>query len=1373
MSKKPTTQLDKSKRSSVAIKRLVTAGLLCAGLSNSQAQSTWNGSADTDWNNAANWSAGVPTGVNATINSNAPNICTVSATPSAVPVDIIIGQGAGRIGQLNQTGGDLSTGAGNWFILGLDSGTGIYNMTGGTLNAQDVHMARGATTALATMNVSNATVNTAGAVVVSDSYNNTTASQGTLNVYNGGTINSENDIVIAFAGGASSFGELNVSTGAVVNVATATKRWFIMSVWDFLQGRVNINGGTLNLNANTDIRFSTGSWGPGANVGASVFNLNGGSVLSWSGNLSGDGLGILDLNNNGGLVNNTFNLNGGTLAISQVTANLTTGTATFNFNGGTLRATTSAFEFIKLSGPSQTANIKDGGAVIDTAGYDVTIPQALLANGTGGLTKIGLGTLTLSGNSTYTGATVISNGSLALSGTATLASQIVIPSGRTLDVTALTVGIQNPVSGTGDINGTATAAAGMAVYPGTDGTVGTLTFNSDLNMDAGGSLRFDVSTSHSSGNDQVAVTGTLTVSSATVIRIKALSGAANLSTGGDYVLCTAGALTVNSTPALAWDGTTPANYLNYSVAQVGNTLVLKYTSSTAPTVTASANPTTVVRNQSVAISATVTPGTGSVTNVGVDASQIGGSATASLVLSSTPNVYTNTFAVAANATPGAKTLTVVAKANSGLNSPGYAVNITVVATNETWTGAGANNNWSTSQNWNTSAPGLSGDSVTFAGSTRTSPDMDANYSVTGVAFASGASSFTVGSVGGNTLTLASGSGVVNNSANPQTLNVPVTMGAAQTFNAAAGNLNLANNLDKAGNLVTVTGAATTVISGNVLNGGSLFKRGSGALTVSSSATWDQNQAASGGFTGPLIAQAGTVKFDSSSVQTVTGELVIGGVIANGGAGNNAAIVVDGATLNVSSWLSIGRGNGVGAVSSDLVLSNGASVTAQDASAGYNGGNGANMPRGSVTLNDTSTLTINNQFHIAEAAGANFSVNVNGTSTLNVGGFMDLCIGFGGTVGNMNVNGGTVNVGGDPYIGHWGNGTATLNLNSGSFNVGTAVERWMFMGYWDNVNGVINVNGGSLQLWNNSRIKMARNVNHGGNPFSHVINHNTGNVTYYSDAGATTGGTGDLDLQYDGGVAGVSTYNLNGGTLTVPTIISTTTNGTRTFNFNGGTLKAATDAVTLLNLGTGNAHAYVRTGGAIIDTDGKNVTIASALEHSPASLTDGGLVKKGLGALNLTGANNYLGTTIVAEGTLQLAQATLAPSSTVVVSNAAVLQLDFAGVNQVNALVLNGINQPAGTYNSTTGAPFITGTGSLLVQPIATNPTNITMSVAGSTLSLSWPADHLGWILQQQINGLSVGISTNWVDVAGSGSITSTNITLSPANPTVFYRLRKP
>ena len=79
----------------------------------------------------------------------------------------------------------------------------------------------------------------------------------------------------------------------------------------------------------------------------------------------------------------------------------------------------------------------------------------------------------------------------------------------------------------------------------------------------------------------------------------------------------------------------------------------------------------------------------------------------------------------------------------------------------------------------------------------------------------------------------------------------------------------------------------------------------------------------------------------------------------------------------------------------------------------------------------------------------------------------------------------------------------------------------------------------------------------------------------------------------------------------------------------------------------------------------------------------------------------------------------------------------------------------------------------VVQSYATYPTNISYSVSGSTLTISWPATHQGWFLQAQTNNLSKGLGTNWVTVPGSDSVITTNLTIIPGNPTVFYRLKMP
>jgi hypothetical protein len=76
----------------------------------------------------------------------------------------------------------------------------------------------------------------------------------------------------------------------------------------------------------------------------------------------------------------------------------------------------------------------------------------------------------------------------------------------------------------------------------------------------------------------------------------------------------------------------------------------------------------------------------------------------------------------------------------------------------------------------------------------------------------------------------------------------------------------------------------------------------------------------------------------------------------------------------------------------------------------------------------------------------------------------------------------------------------------------------------------------------------------------------------------------------------------------------------------------------------------------------------------------------------------------------------------------------------------------------------------LVSSINPNAGPIQFSATGNQLTLGWPTN-LGWTLQVQTNNLSTGLSTNWVDVAGSTTVTNVVVPISPANGSVFYRLR--
>jgi hypothetical protein len=86
-------------------------------------------------------------------------------------------------------------------------------------------------------------------------------------------------------------------------------------------------------------------------------------------------------------------------------------------------------------------------------------------------------------------------------------------------------------------------------------------------------------------------------------------------------------------------------------------------------------------------------------------------------------------------------------------------------------------------------------------------------------------------------------------------------------------------------------------------------------------------------------------------------------------------------------------------------------------------------------------------------------------------------------------------------------------------------------------------------------------------------------------------------------------------------------------------------------------------------------------------------------------------------------------------------------------------------------------GILRVASIPTTPTNvvqnITVNPSNVVIDLSWPAEYIGWQLQQQQNPLNVGLSTNWTAINGSGLTNQVSLTNSRSPICVFYRLVLP
>jgi autotransporter-associated beta strand protein len=301
--------------------------------------------------------------------------------------------------------------------------------------------------------------------------------------------------------------------------------------------------------------------------------------------------------------------------------------------------------------------------------------------------------------------------------------------------------------------------------------------------------------------------------------------------------------------------------------------------------------------------------------------------------------------------------------------------------------------------------------------------------------------------------------------------------------------------------------------------------------------------------------------------------------------------------------------------------------------------------------------------------------------------------------------------------------------------------------------------------------------------------------------------------------GTSTWNLNGGTLAAVEIASGGT-GTSTLNLNGGTLLANANNASFLH---GLSAANVLSNGAVIDSGSSVISIAQALLDGGGG---GGLTKLGMGTLYLNGANTYTGLTTVSNGILGgtgsiagsltvVSGATLAPGAsigTLTVGGAVNLNAGSTNVMELNkttatndqlvvsggltyggTLVLKNLggqlavndtftlfpNPGAGSFtvqsitlgqNVTWDTSQLAVNGTVRVASATSVPVAITPTFNGSNLTLAWPSDQTGWTLQMQTNSAAVGISTNWVPVAGSSTTNQVTVPINPAIDTTFFRL---
>ena len=371
---------------------------------------------------------------------------------------------------------------------------------------------------------------------------------------------------------------------------------------DSYSGGTFINGGELGADNSQSISAGNITFGGGAlqftaNNPNSPFDYSG-NILNSTSAIAIDTNGqqiffgtTLDSSNTGGLkklgagtlyltVGNAYSgpttISGGTLNVGDPGA-IPSG-STITFAGGTLQYSNSVDY---SSSPYGIVN-SSGPIAIDTNSLNVTYAGVLNSSNSGGLTKIGLGTLALNNNNSYGGATTVTGGVLQMGTVLSIpANSPLNLTGGTLDVNGFSPSFSQSSSfGTG---GTVTNSGPLASTISLSATSNNMTIASLLTDGAkplafsvssvGGSngYNFDFTNPNntfsggvnisnasarmigSSTNSAYMGTGTITISNSGFLMLWANTGsyAGSVTIGNNFVLNTIGGSQINSNGALS------------------------------------------------------------------------------------------------------------------------------------------------------------------------------------------------------------------------------------------------------------------------------------------------------------------------------------------------------------------------------------------------------------------------------------------------------------------------------------------------------------------------------------------------------------------------------------------------------------------------------------------------------------------------------------------------------------------------------------------------------------------------------------------------------------------------------------------------------
>ena len=944
------------------------------------------------------------------------------------------------------------------------------------------------------------------------------------------------------------------------------------------------------------------------------------------------------------------------------------------------------------------------------------------------------GVVKFAGTNTYAGPTTVSNGTLVVNG---------INGASPVTVTAGTI-----LGGSGTIGGAVTVNSGGHTLPG--GTQGNasgvvLTLSSNATYNAGGEADFNLSGTYNSGNDQLVVTNGGTVNgNGQNVGVYLTAGSAD--TTGDYVLITnvSGSLASSFARVPVWLGATPGNAANYSILTSGKSVVLHY----SPIIIASGSalPSPAIHGQHVTVSVNVTSTAGTISSVSLNAGAIGGSSSLTLTEVGATSVYTGNVVVSSTTPVGVQTLLVTAK-DSGGNTNTVPVLLTIVGTGEVWTGnASPNNTWAAGGNWVSGAGPGPGDWVTFAGTQQLTANMESSYSLAWLTFDVTAGAFTITNAA-NTLTLTGS--VTNNSANVETLGVPVVLGGVETINAAAGSIVMNTNVSGAGGLIYAGTNALTLAGSNTYSGPTTIS--AGALTIAGPAA----QLGGGAYAQP-ITDNGVLNYNSAAAQTLSGIISGGGTVTQNGPGTLALTAANTYTNNTT------INNGVVAVQNsasfgpgNVVINGGGIMFATNGFAGYSLAN-------AFFFTNTSIIDMNHSTNSESMYGA-----WSGTGTVIISNLdwvvpgenlQTLTIGGNTATATMNAFTGKLVVAPMNSDGLVSQGSLRFNSGGTSYNTGNTNASFNL---GTNVNDAVSLTSRDAGVINLGELI--------GGPSTVLLgSRSTATPTYWSVGGLNTSTT------FAGSVSNFSTTNISAlikvgtGTLTLT--------GTNTDA--GNALMGPTGPILIsagtLQIGDGGADGTLTSG---------NVTNNAALvfdrsdSYTVTNVISGTGVVTNLGTGTLTlgtvgGVNAYSGGTIVSAGTLVVAKGVSSGTGTGAVNvNGGTLLVNgavgTAAVTVNSGGTLGGSGTIAGAVATASGGNLAPGAGTGAAGTVLTINNGLTMSPGGiSTLAVSHN-NHTN----DQVVGVAIvyGGTLNVTTIAGDAPLASGDtFQLFKANSSAFY-----